>query len=50
LKSGQYPLKVILEHENRKEEEIKTLFVRTAKVKKGKGLFDEELEEMLEGW
>ena len=36
LKSGQYPLKVILEHENRKEEEIKTLFVRTAKVKKGK--------------
>lgn len=47
LRSGQYPLKVILEHENGKEEEIKTLFVRAAKVKKGKGLFDEELEEML---
>jgi len=47
LRSGQYPLKVILEHENGEEEEIKTLFVRAAKVKKGKGLFDEELEEML---
>ena len=47
LRSGQYPLKVILEHENGKEEEIKTLFVRAAKVKKGKSLFDEELEEML---
>jgi len=47
LRSGQYPLKVILEHENGKEEGIKTLFVRAAKVKKGKSLFDEELEEML---
>jgi len=42
-------VKVILEHENGKEDEIKTLFVRAAKVKKGKSLFDEELEEMLEG-
>jgi hypothetical protein len=46
LRSGQYPLKVILEHENEGEEEIKTLFVR-GKTEKRKSLFDEELEEML---
>ena len=48
LRSGEYLLKVVVEHENGKEEAMKTLFVR-GKVEKEKGLFDEELEEMMEG-